>query len=171
MPVSDFAFLELKRRLMFLEQKHNDLTTVCLVLARQVRELKGDPVDKKHSSKTTLKTLTKKTTEQLLKERINARNADVKEVKFSRRVQRQVVESESEEESEESEEEVVEEPPKKVTKKTLTKKTTRKAPAKKTTKKTTTKRKTQQTVVVEDANEEDINNDNVAVEIVDSMAK
>ena len=156
MPVSEFAFLELKKRLINLEKQHNDLTTLCLILARKLKEVKGVSFEtpKRNFNNN------KKSIKQLFNDKLNERKSTIKEVKIKnkRRTKKVVVESESDPEesessSEESEEieEVKIQPKKKTTrKKTPSKKITRRKNTKKNDKSKDTKK-------------------NMTIEIVDSM--
>lgn len=163
MPVSEFAFLELKKRLINLERQHNDLTTLCLVLARKLKEVKGVSFEAPRRNFNN----DKKSVKQLFNDRLSERKSTVKEIKIKnkRRSKKVIVESESESEESESsseESEEVEEVKVQPKKKTVRKKTTKKkAPAKKTTRRKNTKKN--------DTSKD--TKENMTIEIVDSMTK
>jgi hypothetical protein len=83
-----FAFLELKRRLTNLEVQHNTLTSICAVLAKQIRNLKAGNIEHKQTTRDTDRV------DKLFQDKQNVREINIK--KKSRRVKTPVSESESE---------------------------------------------------------------------------
>ena len=83
------AFLELKKRLTILELQHNTLTSICTVLAKQIKDLRSQP---KSNTETLSKsdhdmiTNNKKSVEQLFKERLQSRvqKTDIREIDLNK---------------------------------------------------------------------------------------
>ena len=102
------AFMELKRRLSTLEYQHNILTSICTVLAKQVKELRlqqtnsgtdsqKDFVSGNNNSLSSLNTSSilnnsSKSVEQMFKERLQKRDqnrsTDIREISLSKKTQK-----------------------------------------------------------------------------------
>jgi hypothetical protein len=160
-------FFELKRRIANLEVQHNNLTAICTILAKQLKDLQLQKSNDK------LQIDNKKSVEQLFKERLQSQKTEIREIdlnKKSHKVKKPVPESSEDEneddedvtiesDSDESEEEVKPVKAKKEIK--APKKEVVKAPKKAPVK--APKKEQVKSLVKSDSN--------IAVEIVDSMSK
>ena len=89
MSAQRLAFLELKKRLTVLELQHNTLTTICTVLAKQIKELRLQPTsnnEELNKSELDMITTNKKSVEQLFKERLQSRvqKTEIREIDLNK---------------------------------------------------------------------------------------
>lgn len=89
MSAQRLAFLELKKRLTVLELQHNTLTTICTVLAKQIKELRLQPTsnnEELNKSEIDMITTNKKSVEQLFKERLQSRvqKTEIREIDLNK---------------------------------------------------------------------------------------
>ena len=96
-------FFELKRRIANLEVQHNNLTAICTILAKQLKDLQLQKSNDK------LQIDNKKSVEQLFKERLQIQKTEIREIdlnKKSRKVKKPVPESSEDEDDEDEDEDV-----------------------------------------------------------------
>jgi|688.fasta_scaffold626408_1 hypothetical protein len=89
MSAQRLAFLELKKRLTVLELQHNTLTSICTVLAKQIKELRLQPQsnhEELNKSEIDMITTNKKSVEQLFKERLQSRvqKTEIREIDLNK---------------------------------------------------------------------------------------
>jgi hypothetical protein len=89
MSAQRLAFLELKKRLTVLELQHNTLTSICTVLAKQIKDLRSQPTSNNESlnkSEIDMITTNKKSVEQLFKERLQSRGqkTEIREIDLNK---------------------------------------------------------------------------------------
>ena len=96
------AFMELKRRLSTLEYQHNTLTSICTVLAKQVKDLRshqtnsGSDTQKEfvtgNNNSLESQNTSTKSVEQMFKDRLQnrdkTRSGDVREISLSKKTQK-----------------------------------------------------------------------------------
>jgi hypothetical protein len=89
MSAQRLAFLELKKRLTVLEVQHNTLTSICTILAKQIKDLRLHPKSNNESlnkSENDMITTNKKSVDQLFKERLQSRGqkTEIREIDLNK---------------------------------------------------------------------------------------